>query len=113
MSERSSAPSARPMRSDSHRDLPSPDIVEFIRHCHRRRSVGWPEMYDEMCAVAARREFKGWDHGELARRGVSFTLDDMPRLAAWVRIVLAASTERPQALPVQPAAQASAQPAAG
>lgn len=89
MSERSSAPSARPMRSDAHRDEPPPDIAEFIRFCHRRRRVSWPEIYDEMCSVAARREFHGWDHDELARRGISFTLFEMPRLAGWVRSVLA------------------------
>ena len=89
MSERSSAPSARPMRSDAHRDQPPPDIAEFIRFCHRRRRVGWPDIYDEMCAVAARREFHGWDNDELARRGISFTLFEMPRMAGWVRMVLA------------------------
>lgn len=89
MSERSSAPSARPMRSDVHRDQPPPDIAEFIRFCHRRRRVGWPEIYDEMCSVAARREFHGWDQDELARRGITFTLFEMPRLAAWVRTVVA------------------------
>ena len=89
MSERSSAPSARPMRSDVNRDLPPPDVAEFIRFCHRRKQVNWPELYDEMCAVAARREFHGWDTDELARRGLTFTLFEMPRLAGWVRLVLA------------------------
>lgn len=89
MSERSSAPSARPMRSDAQADQPPPDIAEFIRFCHRRRGVGWPELYDEMCSVAARREFHGWDTDELATRGVSFTLFEMPRLAGWVRYILA------------------------
>lgn len=88
MSERSSAPSARPMRSDVNPDLPSPDIAEFIRFCHRRRQVTWPELYDEMCAVAARREFHGWDTDELSRRGLTFTLFDMPRVATWVRTVV-------------------------
>ncbi len=98
MSERSSAPSARPTWSDANRQQPPPDLAEFIRFCHRRRSVGWPEIYDEMCAVAARREFHGWDHDELARRGMSFTLFEMPRLAAWVRFVLAeaAAPSRPE-----------------
>jgi hypothetical protein len=41
-----------------------------------------------MCSVAARREFHGWDHDELARRGITFTLFEMPRLAGWVRVVL-------------------------
>ncbi len=97
MSDRSSAPSARPMRSDAQRDQPPPDIAEFIRFCHRRRHVGWPEIYDEMCSVAARREFHGWDHDELARRGISFTLFEMPRMAGWVRSVLADAGPAPEA----------------
>ena len=39
--------------------VPDPDAVEFIRFCYRRRRVGWPELYDEMCAVAARGLFRG------------------------------------------------------
>ena len=112
MSERSSAPSARPMRSDVQRELPPPDIAEFIRFCYRRRQVGWPDLYDEMCAVAARREFHGWDQEELAGRGLSFTLFEMPRLAAWTRAVLAgtpATGQSPVAAPGQPLPQ----PAAG
>ena len=97
MSERSSAPSARPKRRDAHSDQPPPDIAEFIRFCHRRRHVGWPEIYDEMCSVAARREFHGWDNDELARRGISFTLFEMPRLAGWVRSVLADAGAAPEA----------------
>ena len=93
MSERSSAPTARPTRSDVNGDLPSPDIAEFIRFCHHRRQVSWPELYDEMCAVAARREFHGWDTEELARRGLTFTLFDMPRVARWVRAVVTAPKE--------------------
>jgi len=101
MSERSSAPSARPMRSPPTGDMPPPDITEFIRFCHRRRRVGWPEIYDEMCAVAARREFNGWDQDELARRGLTFSLFEMPRLAGWVRAVLAGTGETREAVPVQ------------
>ncbi len=97
MSERSSVPSARPMRSDAQAHQPPPDIAEFIRFCHRRRRVGWPEIYDEMCAVSARREFHGWDQDELARRGISFTLFEMPRLAGWVRLVLADTITPPEA----------------
>ena len=75
-------------------DLPSPDLTAFIRHCHRRNGATWPELYDEMCAVAGRREYRGWDHAELAARGLSFTLLEMPRLAGWVRAVLAADAEQ-------------------
>lgn len=109
MSERSSAPSARPMRSTPQDDLPAPEVIDFIRFCHRRRHVGWPELYDEMCAVAARREFNGWDHTQLAQRGLTLTLFEMPQLAAWVRTVLAGSGEPREPRPVQ----AAAQPAVG
>jgi hypothetical protein len=66
---------------------PPPDVVSFIRFCHHRRGVGWPELYDEMCGVAARREFHGWDHADLESRGLTFSLFEMPRLAGWVRTV--------------------------
>jgi hypothetical protein len=74
--------------------LPPPDVIAFIRHCHRRRGANWPELYDEMCAVAARREFNGWDHDELAARGLTFSLFEMPRLAGWCRAVLAGMPEQ-------------------
>jgi hypothetical protein len=80
---------ARSPRRTGASDPPPPEIVDFIRFCHRRRGVGWPEIYDEMCAVASRREFNGWDHADLSQRGVTFSLLDTPRLAAWVRAVLA------------------------
>jgi hypothetical protein len=88
MSDRSPAPSARPPAPAQARLAPPPDVAEFIRFCHRRRHVGWPEIYDEMCAVAARREFNGWDHEQLAEHGLTFSLYEMPRLAGWVRAVL-------------------------
>jgi hypothetical protein len=74
--------------------MPTPDIAAFIRYCHAQRGASWPELYDEMCAVAARREFNGWDHAQLAARGVSFTLLEMPRLAGWARAVLAGMAEQ-------------------
>ena len=40
--------------------------VEFVRFCRGRRRVAWPEIYDEMCAVARRRLFRGWGFDELA-----------------------------------------------
>jgi hypothetical protein len=94
MPERSSAPFARPVTSGHRSDLPTPEVVEFIQFCHRRRHVGWPEIYDEMCAVAARREFNGWGHDQLAERGLTFALFEMPRLAGWVRTVLAAQPDQ-------------------
>ncbi|MDQ3880585.1 MAG: hypothetical protein M3295_05900 [Chloroflexota bacterium] len=69
-------------------ELPPPEVAEFIRYAYRRRRVGWPEIYDDMCAIAARREFRGWDHARLAEAGVTFSLQETPRLAAWVRTVL-------------------------
>ena len=90
MSDRPPAPAAGPAQTAPQRQPPPPDVVEFIRFCHRRRHVGWPEIYDEMCAVAARREFNGWDSDQLADRGLTFSLYEMPRLAGWVRTVLGA-----------------------
>ena len=74
-------------------ELPPPDVAAFIRYCHRRRGFTWPELYDEMCGVAARREFNGWDHAALGGRGLTFSLLEMPRLSAWVRAVLARDAE--------------------
>ena len=86
-------------RSGASGEVPSPDVSAFIRYCHRRRGATWSELYDEMCGVAARREFHGWDHGELASRGLTFSLLEMPRLAAWSRAVLAAADEQPETTP--------------
>jgi hypothetical protein len=61
---------------------PDPEAVEFIRFCYRRRRVGWPELYDEMCAVAARGLFRGLVSDDLAAHGIGFSLFDMPALAA-------------------------------
>ena len=51
-----------------------PEAVEFIRFCYRRRRVGWPELYDEMCAVAGRGLFRGYDADDLAGIGIGFSL---------------------------------------
>ncbi len=61
---------------------PDPEAVDFVRFCYRRRRVGWPELYDEMCAVAARGLFRGYDANDLGAHGVGFALFDMPGLAA-------------------------------
>lgn len=66
----------------------SPEAVEFIRFCYRRRRTGWPEIYDEMCAVAGRGLFHGWTHEDLATHGIGFSLLQMPALAAMVRSVI-------------------------
>ena len=95
MRQRSSVSDAaeRPPES-SGAQQPPPDVIAFIRYCHRRRGAAWPELYDEMCAVAARREFNGWDHDQLAARGLTFSLLEMPRLANWSRAVLAGMAEQ-------------------
>ncbi len=93
MSQRSLASGAAVPRPGAG-ELPTPDIVAFIRYCHAQRGMSWPELYDEMCGVAARREFNGWDHAQLAARGVTFTLLEMPRLAGWARAVLAGMAEQ-------------------
>jgi hypothetical protein len=67
---------------------PDPEAVEFIRFCYHRRRVGWPELYDEMCAVAGRGLFRGYSADDLMSRGVGFSLFDMPALATLaIRIV--------------------------
>lgn len=66
---------------------PSEEAVDFVRFCYRRRRVGWPELYDEMCAVAGRGAFQGWGYAELAQAGIGFTLFDMPGLAAIAAVV--------------------------
>jgi hypothetical protein len=60
---------------------PHPDAVEFVRFCYHRRRVGWPELYDEMCAVAGRGLFRGFSADDLGGIGVGFSLFDMPALA--------------------------------
>lgn len=74
-----------------------PDAIEFVRFCHRRRRVGWPELYDEMCAVAARGLYRGYSADDLAGHGIRLGLFDMPSLAALTREVVAAdlATRRP------------------
>ena len=67
---------------------PSPEAEAFVRFCYQRRRVGWPELYDEMCAVATRGLFRGMGHEALAEIGVGFSLFQTPRLAELVtRIV--------------------------
>ena len=93
MQQRSPGPSPRPVPSVAAALAPPPDVAEFIRFCHGRKRVGWPELYDEMCAVAARREFNGWDLDQFAARGLTFSLFEMPRLSGWVRMVLSGLPE--------------------
>jgi hypothetical protein len=88
------------MDSSRHREatLNSADF-DFVRFCHRRRRVGWPELYDEMCRVASRGLYHGWGFAELAEHGIEFGLAEMPRLAALVADVVSQDAERrPRAL---------------
>jgi len=98
------APDAIPERA-ADADLPGappPEVAEFIRFCHRRRPRAWPDLYDEMWVVAARREFNGWGFDQLEAYGVTFSLFEMPRLARWVREVLAALPDAPEPVLVGP-----------
>ena len=70
------------------------EAVEFVRFCHRRRRVGWPELYDEMCAVAGRGLYRGYGPEELAAIGIGFGLFQMPALALLVAQVVAEDVER-------------------
>ena len=76
---------------------PHPDAVEFVRFCYHRRRVGWPELYDEMCAVAGRGLFRGFSADDLGGIGVGFSLFDMPALASLACRVVAeeAALRRP------------------
>ena len=72
---------------------PDPEAIDFVRFCYRRRRVGWPELYDEMCAVASRGLFRGWGPDELAEQGIGFGLFEMPQLACVVTDVVNAQRE--------------------
>lgn len=70
------------------------EAIEFVRFCHRRRRVGWPELYDEMCAVAGRGLYRGYGAEELAAIGIGLGLFQMPALAELVARVVAEDVER-------------------
>ena len=70
------------------------EAIEFVRFCHRRRHVGWPELYDEMCAVAGRGLYRGYGPEELSSLGIGFGLFEMPALAELVARVVAEDAER-------------------
>jgi hypothetical protein len=94
-----------------------PEAIEFVRFCHRRRRVGWPELYDEMCAVAGRGLYRGYDADDLSAIGIGFALYQMPSLAAIVQQVVAEDLERRRAFgapgrAVAAAAEANREPLA-
>jgi hypothetical protein len=70
------------------------EALEFVRFCHRRKHVGWPELYDEMCLVSGRGLYRGYHAEELAEIGIAFGLLDMPALATLVSRVVAEDQER-------------------
>ncbi len=67
---------------------PDAEAVEFVRFCYRRRAVAWPELYDEMCAVAARGDYRGMEYEELQGLGIGFALSALPRLAQMANEVI-------------------------
>ena len=71
-----------------------PEAIDFVRFCHRRRRVGWPELYDEMCAVAGRGLYRGYGAEELSSIGIGFGLFQMPGLAVLVAQVVAEDVDR-------------------
>ena len=70
------------------------DAVEFIRFCYGRRRVGWPELYDEMCAVASRGLFRGWGPDDLETQGIKFGLLEMAHLSSTVAEIVAEDRAR-------------------
>ena len=72
--------------------------LEFVRFCYRRRRVGWPQLYDEMSFVCGRSLFRGLSYADLAERGVSFCLPELPRLVELTQRVIAeeAATVEPR-----------------
>ncbi|HUQ44288.1 MAG TPA: hypothetical protein VM451_07790 [Candidatus Limnocylindria bacterium] len=79
------------------------EAVEFIRFCYARRRIGWPELYDEMCAVANRGLFRGWDADELATHGIKFGLFEMPFLASKVTEIVTEDRAKAKSTSVTPA----------
>ena len=65
------------------------DAEAFVRFCYRRRRVGWPDLYDEMCRVAHRGLFHGMGLRDLAEIGIGFSLQETVGLAAMVTRVVA------------------------
>jgi hypothetical protein len=69
-------------------DAADPEAVEFVRFCRARRRVGWPELYDEMWAVASRSLFRGYGCADLEERGIGFSLFGTPHLAEMAAAVI-------------------------
>ncbi len=80
------APAVIPIEGDVD---PEAEAKAFVRFCYRRRAVAWPELYDEMCAVAARGDYRGMDYEQLRGVGIGFALAALPRLAQLAAYVIA------------------------
>ena len=84
-----------PVEGDADADAdPDGEAEAFVRFCYRRRAVAWPELYDEMCAVAARAEYRGMDYDQLRAVGIGFALAALPRLAEVAARVIAEEGSR-------------------
>ena len=77
------------MLSASAAGVPTPEAEAFVRFCYQRRRVGWPELYDEMCAVATRGLYRGMGTEALSEIGVGFSLFETPKLAQLVAQMVA------------------------
>jgi hypothetical protein len=73
---------------------PEAEAIAFVRFCYRRRSVAWPELYDEMCAVAARGDYRGLGYEQLEGLGIRFALAALPALAEVAARVIAEERSR-------------------
>ena len=62
--------------------------IEFIAFCFQRRSVEWPQLYDEMCYVASNRLYRGLGYQELREVGLDLTLGGLARTSAVVMEVI-------------------------
>jgi hypothetical protein len=81
-------------------DAVDPEALDFVRFCRARRRVGWPELYDEMWAVASRGLFRGYSFAELEELGIGFSLFGTRDLAALAETVI--DEERAAAGPGDP-----------
>ncbi len=70
-------------------EVAAPEALEFVRFCRARRRVGWPELYDEMWAVASHGLFRGYGFEELQELGIGFSLYGTRDLAALAASVIA------------------------
>ncbi len=70
--------------------------IEFVLFCRARRRVTWPELYDEMWAVASRGLFRGYGFDDLREHGIGFGLFEMHCLAHLVQDVIAQEPALPR-----------------